>query len=71
MIDISIELWTDINDSAPNLTIGYANNQNVVKLLCSNWCHYSWLIPSSSNSLISRKNKLTKSKKIEVARDIV
>ena len=63
MIDIRIELWTDIKDSAPYLTIGYANNQNVIKLLYSNWCHYSPLIPSDNN-LISRKNKLIKGKKI-------
>ena len=63
IIDIKIELWTDISDSAPYLTIGYANNQNVIKLLYSNWCHYSPLILSSSNSLISRKNKLIKGKK--------
>ena len=36
MIDIRIELLTDINDSAPYLTMGYANNQNVIKLLYSN-----------------------------------
>ena len=41
MIDIKIKLWTDINDSAPYLAIGYANIQNVNKLLYSNWCHYS------------------------------
>ena len=69
MIDIRIELWTDIKDSAPYLTIGYANNQNFIKLLYSNWCHYSPLI-LSNNNLISRKNKLIKGKKnIEVTRD--
>ena len=64
MIDIRIELWTDIKDSALYLTIGYANNQNVIKLLYSNWCHYSPLIPSDNN-LISRKNKLIKGKKYQ------
>ena len=54
IIDIRIELWTDIKDSAPDLTIGYANNQHVIKFLYSNWCHYSSLIPSENN-LISRK----------------
>ena len=54
MIDIRIELWTDIKESALYLTIGYANNQNVIKLLYSNWCRYSPLIPSDNN-LISRK----------------
>ena len=49
MIDIRIELWTDIKDSAPYLTIEYANNQNVIKLLYSNWWHYSPLIPSDTN----------------------
>ena len=49
MIDIRIELWTDIKDCAPYLTIGYANNQNAIKLLYSNWCHYSPLIPSDNN----------------------
>ena len=68
IIDIRIELWIDIKDSAPYLLIGYANNQNVIKLLYSNWCHYSPLIPSKNN-LISRKNKLIKGKNIEVARD--
>ena len=63
MIDIRIDLWTDINDSAPYLTIGYSNNQNVIKLLYSNWFHYSSLIPSSNNNLITRKNKLIKGKK--------
>ena len=47
-----IEFWTDINDSAPYLTIGYANNQKATKLLESNWCNYSSLIQRSSNSLI-------------------
>ena len=61
MIDIRIELWTDAKDSAPYLTIEYANNQNVIKLLYSNWWHYSTLIPSDNN-LISRKNKLIKGK---------
>ena len=55
MIYIKIELREDINDSAPYLKIGYANNQNVIKLLYSNWYYYSSLIPSSNNSLISRK----------------
>ena len=64
MIDVRIELWIDIKDSVPYLTIGYANNQNVIKLLYSNWCHYSPLIPSSINILIPRKNKLIKGKKI-------
>ena len=64
MIDIEIELWKDINDSVPYLTIGYANNQNVIKLLYSNWCNYSPLIPSSNDNLISRKNQLIKGKKI-------
>ena len=36
MIDIRIELWTDFNDSAPYLTIGYTTNQNVIELLYSN-----------------------------------
>ena len=54
MIDIRIEHWTNIKDSAPYLTIGYANNQNIIKLLYSNWWHYSPLNPSD-NSLISRK----------------
>ena len=36
MIDIRIELWTDIKDSAPYLTIEYVNSQNVIKLLYSN-----------------------------------
>ena len=61
MINIRIELWTNIKDSSPYLTIGYAINQNVIKLLYSNWCHYSPLIPSDNN-LISRKN-------IEVSQD--
>ena len=52
MIDIRFELWTDIKDSAPYLTIGYANNQNVIKLLYSNWCNYLPLTPSSHNNLI-------------------
>ena len=63
MIDVRIELWIDINNSIPYLTIEYANNQNVIKLLYSNWCHYSPLIPSSINILIPRKNKLIKGKK--------
>ena len=62
MIDIRIELWTDIKDSAPYLTIEYVNSQNVIKLLYSNWCHYSPLIPSDNN-LISKKKKLIKGKK--------
>ena len=66
MIDIRIELWTDIKDSALYLIIGYANNQNVIKLFYSNWCHYLPLIPSSNNNLISRKNKLIKGKKIKL-----
>ena len=56
MIDIKIELRKYISDSSPYLTIGYANNQNVIKLVSSNWCHYSPLILSISNNLISRKN---------------
>ena len=63
MINIRIDLWTDINDSAPYLTIGYANNKNVIKLFYSNWCYNSPLIPSRNNNLISRKNKLIKGKK--------
>ena len=63
-------VWADIIDSAPYLTIGYANIQSVIKLLYSNWCHYSPLIQSSCNSLISRKIKPIKGKKIEVVRDI-
>ena len=58
-----MELWTDISDSAPYLIIGYANKQNFIKLLYSNWCHYSPSIPISSNSLITRKNNLIKGKK--------
>ena len=54
MIGIKIELWKEISDSTPYLKIGYANNQNIIKLLYSNWCHYSPLISRSSNSLISR-----------------
>ena len=65
MIDIRIELLTDINDSAPYLTKRYANNKNVIKLLYSNWCHYSSLIPSSNN-LILRKNKLIKEKNLKL-----
>ena len=61
MVDIRIELWTDIKDSAPYLSIGYANNQNVIKLLYSNWCRY-WPLILSKNNLISRKNKLIKGK---------
>ena len=55
MIDIRIKLWTNINDSVPYLAIRYAYNQSVIKLLYSNWCHYSPLIPSSNNNSISRK----------------
>ena len=33
MIDVKIELWTNIKYSAPYLTIGYANNPNDIKLL--------------------------------------
>ena len=68
MIDIRIELWTDIKDSAPNLTIEYANNKNIIKLLNSNWCHYSPLI-QRCNNLISKKINKLKEKNIEVARD--
>ena len=64
MIDKKIKLWIDINDSVSYLTIGYANNQIVIKLLYNNWYHYSPLIPSSCNNLISRKNKLIIGKKI-------
>ena len=55
MIDIKIEFWTDISYSVPYLTIEYTNNQNVIKLLYNNLWHYSLLISSSSNNLISRK----------------
>ena len=71
MVDIKIGLRTDISYSTPYLTIRYANNQNVIKLLYSNWCNYSPLILNSNNSLISRKINYLKVKKYtEVARDI-
>ena len=40
IIDIKIELWIDISYSAPHLRIEYANNQNVIKWLYSNWFHF-------------------------------
>ena len=68
MINIKIELWIDINDCAPYLSIGYANNINVIKLLYSNWCNCSPLFLNSINTLIPIKN--IKVKNIEVDRDI-
>ena len=71
MIDVKIELWTNIKDSAPYLTIGYANNPNDIKLLYTNWCHYSPLIPSSNDFLVlKKKNEINKKKKILMFQDI-
>ena len=36
MIDVKIGLWTNIKDSAPYLTIRYANNPNDIKLFYTN-----------------------------------
>ena len=66
MIDIRIELWTDIKDSTSYLKIGHSNNLYVIILIYSIWFYYSPLIPSDNN-LISRKNKLIKGKNIKVA----
>ena len=44
MIDVWIELWCDIKDSAPFYTIGDSINQKVTKLLYTNWSHYSYLV---------------------------
>ena len=62
MIHIRIEFWTDISYSAPYLTIGYAKNQIVIKLLYSNWFHYSPLVLRGRNSLISIKINQSKVK---------
>ena len=51
MIDVKIELWTNIKDSSPYLTIGYANNPNDIRFLYTNLCHYSPLIPSCNDIL--------------------
>ena len=68
MIDIKIELWTNNKDSAPYLTIGYLNNPNDIKLLYTNWCHYSPLIPSSNYFLVPKKrNEVNKKKNFDVA----
>ena len=64
MIDVKVELWRNIKDSAPYFTIGYANNPNDIKLLYTNWCHYSPLIPSSNDNLVpKKKNEVNKKKR--------
>ena len=61
MIDVWIELWCDVNDSAPFYTIGDSINQKVIKLLYTNWSHYSpkvqWINKDTAN-----KNKMKISK---------
>ena len=64
MIDVKIELWTNIKDNAAYLTIGYANNPNDIKLLYTNWCHYSPLIPSSNDILVPKKKMKSIRKKL-------
>ena len=44
MIDVWIELWCDVKDSAPFYTIGDSINQKVIKLLYTNWSDYSPLV---------------------------
>ena len=44
MIDVWIELWCDVKESAPFYTIGDSINQKVIKLLYTNWSHYSPLV---------------------------
>ena len=65
MIDLKFELWTNIKDSARYLTIGYVNNPNDIKLLYTNWCHYSPLIPSSNDSFLPKKKNEVNKKKID------
>ena len=44
MIDVWIELWCDVKDSAPFYKIGDSKNQKVIKLLYTDWNHYSPLV---------------------------
>ena len=38
-IDVWIELWCDVKDSAPFYTIRDSINQKVIKLFNTNWSH--------------------------------
>ena len=62
MIDVWIELWCDVKDPAPFYTIGDSINQKVIKLLYTNWSHYSPLV-KWINKGTANKNKMKIPKK--------
>ena len=44
MINVWIEFWCDVKDSAPFYTIEDSINQKLIKLFYANWSHYSSLV---------------------------
>ena len=70
MIDVWIELWCDVKDSAPFYTISDSINQKVIKLLYTNWNHYSplvqWINKGTANKKKMKIPKKWKAKKYPI-----
>ena len=66
MIDVWIELSCDVKDSASFYKIGDFINQKVIKLLNTNWSHYSpfvqWIDKGTANKNIMKIQNKSKKK---------
>ena len=61
-----IELWCDVKDSAPFYTIGDSINQNVIKLLYTNWSLYSPSVQRIDKGIASNNKMKIPTKKYQI-----
>ena len=64
MINVWTEIWYEAKDSTPFYTIGDSINQIVIKLIYTNWSHYSLLLQWIDKETANKNNMKIPKKKI-------